>query len=689
MAALGRIWGVVNYSHPWLGYRDVDLDAATLRAIARVRASPTPQTLSAAVDEMLSALRDEATFVSRPCFPAAAAASDRSTRLLTDGVVYVAATSAVTPQTATLLRTARAAVVDLRPQPGSCRAPLLSHELVPLLVRGKLARADHRKVRHHGYKSQAANDTSSAYTAGFATVDLGAEEGGAEALTKVVFIVDERSAIPPVARDLAAAELATFVSAGRFPLHTAVDHCQISMPDHSIVTLRTSELVDDGGYAAEPAAMIRLAADAPESEVVAAAQQLARPRATSRRRASGVSAMRLGDYRWRADKTYADAQLPSPEQRILAAFRIWNVVHFFHGSREHLGDWDARFADIIATLEHADTRRDYELALAEVMALLPDGQAFASSEAWSAMRGAAAPPFTLLPVEGRPVVVRVLEGTESVKPGDELLRIDGQDVAARTSELARYTSAASPAAKQAAIVRDLAGGASGTKSTFTFRRPDGTQYDVALTRSVPAPAAAAKAWRIVDGNIAYVDLSVLESADVATMFNEIASTRALILDLRGETRPLHGELAQRIRRSDSVVGAMIAVPQLVGGASVYSARGEDVGQSFAPRYGGRTIALVDERTRGAAEHAALTFSALAETKLVGSSTAGSNGGTSMLVVPGNIAVRFTASEVRHPDGRRIDAGGLQPDTMITRTVRGVAEGRDEVLERAIRLVDEM
>ena len=669
LAALGRVWGIVQHAHPWPGYRDVDLDAAALRAIARVRGSSTPEALSAAIDEMLATLRDDASFVSRPCYEDPTATINRSARVLGDGIAYISATS----QSATVLRNARAAIVDLRVQPGRCSAPTISYDLVPLLVRGTVPYPDHRKVRHHGYRSE----TTTAFDSTFSTVDLGRETGTAETMTRVVFIVDERSHIPPFAAALAASEMATFVSVGRFPLHTAVDHCQMVLPDNSIVTLRTSELVDDDGYSAEPAAMITLAANAAESDVLAAAEKLARPRVSGRRRSVGLKPVRLPDYRWRAEKSYAELVAPTPEHRILAAYRIWNNIHFFHGSRESLGmQWDMHFEHIVSMLEHASTRRDYEVALTEIMALVPDGQASVALP-----RDTATPPFRLLAIEGKPIVVH---GTDTIKPGDELLRIDGRNVDARMTELARITSAANVVAKQHAIISALTTGANGSSSAFTFRRADGTTYDVTLPRTEATAPAPVKAWRILEGNIAYADMQALSEADVATMFAEIANTRALILDLRGEPRADHEELIARIRTNGSSVASLTRVPQLVGGASQYADVPQLLDEVTAPRYLGRTIALIDARTQGRGEAIALAVDALASAQFVGGVSAGTSGAVTSFAVPGNVVVRFTGSAVRHAEGWE-----LVPDVAAAPTIAGVAAARDEVLERAIRLVDEM
>ena len=682
LAALGRVWGIVRYAHPHLGYRDVDLDAAVLAAIGHVRSAPSHASLTAAVDEMLSTLRDDATFVSRPCVESVEPFVDRRTRVLEDGVVYLSATTAADPS---LLRDATSAVVDLRPQPGRCAAPALGSEIVPLLVRGSVPRVSHRKIRHHGYK---ASEADSAFTSSFVLVDGGTETGTAQRLNKVVFIVDEWSVIPPVATALAAAHHASFVSVGRFPLHTAIDHCQIALPDHSIVTLRTSELVDAGGFSAEPSPMITMHSSAPEGEVIKAALQLARPRSSGRRRSAGLKSVKVPELRWLADEPYGQMDLPDVEHRILAAFRLWNVVHFFHGSADRIPGWDMRMSDLIAMLEHASTGGEYELALAEIMASLHDGYAAVDGSATRALRGTAAPPFRLMFLDEAPVVATVQAGTTGVTPGDELLRIDGRDVAVRIAELERYTSAATAGAKSAVIAHDLPNGADGSKATFTFRRRDGTQYDVSLTRTTSVAVDASKAWKLLAGNVAYVDAARLDAAQVTLLFEEIAQTRAVIVDLRSSASPAHDELVRRLNNGEATATAAVRVPVLVGGAFHHSDSLRTAGNEPVTRYGGRTIALIDARTIGAAEETGIALSAVANARFVGSSSGGTSGPSSSFVVPGGIRVPFSAVDMRHVSGTPVQGVGIVPDVLARPTLPGLAEGRDEVLQRALTFVDE-
>jgi len=72
---------------------------------------------------------------------------------------------------------------------------------------------------------------------------------------------------------------------------------------------------------------------------------------------------------------------------------------------------------------------------------------------------------------------------------------------------------------------------------------------------------------------------------------------------------------------------------------------------------------------------------------IGSSTDGENGDVTNLVLPGGIIVSFSGHDVRHADGRQLQQIGIQPQITAEPTPRGIREGRDEVLEAAIKYLD--
>jgi hypothetical protein len=53
------------------------------------------------------------------------------------------------------------------------------------------------------------------------------------------------------------------------------------------------------------------------------------------------------------------------------------------------------------------------------------------------------------------------------------------------------------------------------------------------------------------------------------------------------------------------------------------------------------------------------------------------------VVPGGVTIRFSARDVRQVNGGKLQRLGLQPAVSVSPTIRGIRDGRDEVLEKAL------
>ncbi|HEV7902834.1 MAG TPA: hypothetical protein VGO96_03245 [Pyrinomonadaceae bacterium] len=69
-------------------------------------------------------------------------------------------------------------------------------------------------------------------------------------------------------------------------------------------------------------------------------------------------------------------------------------------------------------------------------------------------------------------------------------------------------------------------------------------------------------------------------------------------------------------------------------------------------------------------------------------TTGANGDVTFMVLPGNLPVTFTGHNVRHADGRQLQRVGIQPAIRVAPTIHGVDAGHDEVLDRAVKYLQE-
>ena len=97
-------------------------------------------------------------------------------------------------------------------------------------------------------------------------------------------------------------------------------------------------------------------------------------------------------------------------------------------------------------------------------------------------------------------------------------------------------------------------------------------------------------------------------------------------------------------------------------------------------YNGQTLILVDVTTMSAAEDIAAKLQVADNVKIIGESTYGSTGTPMFYDLPGGGRLRVCT--INTP----LSGVGVQPDIPVKRTIKGIVEGRDEVLEKAIEIL---
>ena len=103
------------------------------------------------------------------------------------------------------------------------------------------------------------------------------------------------------------------------------------------------------------------------------------------------------------------------------------------------------------------------------------------------------------------------------------------------------------------------------------------------------------------------------------------------------------------------------------------------------RFLGRVIFLVDGRAISYAETVMSFVEAYKLADIVGEPTGGTNGVVHQFTVLGRFKLTWTGMLVLKHDGSRHHGVGILPTHPVQRTIKGVAEGRDEILEKALEL----
>ena len=76
------------------------------------------------------------------------------------------------------------------------------------------------------------------------------------------------------------------------------------------------------------------------------------------------------------------------------------------------------------------------------------------------------------------------------------------------------------------------------------------------------------------------------------------------------------------------------------------------------------------------------FQRLPSSIVVGSQTAGANGNTAQITLPGKINARFSNIIIEYPDGRQSQKTGIQLDYQVELTIEDILNEKDPYIEKA-------
>jgi len=708
VAVLGRVWGLVEYTHPALAFREVDWDAALVEALPEALAATEPVALEHAVSGMLRRLDDPLTRVGDAPAPAPRAPGPLS-RWVGDVLVVdldhtYANLHALHPEMRALepeLARARRVILDVRasgPEQARWMEMALGFLETSLASEPLTAPAERFRV-YSGFPAQR-GPSSGGFTASVETrVSRTFTPAPGTPKRAWVLLVNGHTPLPPPLLALRASPRTWLVAQGALDESTAVQVKRLRLPGGRDAVVRASEHVFPAGSPGLRAD-VTVPADAPTGDTGPAFQAALRLLRSGPGRPlarGGVAPTSIP--RERPVDAHAATPYPAEPYRLLAVIRFWNVMRFFHPDPKALGDWDAVLPEAIAQARAATDAREYARVLYSLAARVRDGHVFVA-EGDVPLRSLAegTVPLVLRTIEGRFLVTElpVPEAARAagISLGDQVVAVDGEPVATRAARLRALLGASHPAALEARVASLLLAGADGASVEVLFQGADGRMKESRLPRSrdflpfLREPPRDDSPWKRLEDGVGYADLRLLRADSVDALLEVMKDTRALVLDLRGYPQGSAWALASRLNTRGATSSALISRPLLSAG-EVRELRFQDaLPPTRGPLYTGRVVVLVDERTLSQGEYTAMMLRAAAGATLVGAPTAGAVGDTTSVCLPGNVCVLFTGQRFELPDGQPVQGPGLRPDVEARPTVQGLRAGRDEVLERALRFLRE-
>ncbi|MBS1828885.1 MAG: hypothetical protein JST93_26520 [Acidobacteria bacterium] len=381
--------------------------------------------------------------------------------------------------------------------------------------------------------------------------------------------------------------------------------------------------------------------------------------------------------------------------RLGAVVMAWNIFqHFYPYFDVVKADWNAELGKALTAGARDAGAAEFQRTLRRLVAALHDGHGGVNRMSGMMLRL----PVTLDFVEGQWLISRAWPGqSEGVAMGDRLVTLDGVPVGKAAAEIQEMTSAAGEGWMRWRVAGELAGCPAGAKTRKVEIEPvaaPGTTRAVELTcvqgkfkdqatYTEPRPEKSKQ----LEPGIWYVDLDRIDNKDWEALLPDLEKAKGIVFDMRGY--PGQPGIVSLSHLSDNTLrSAKWNVPQ-VGLPDRTDFPFQESGwpvQPKKPYLPAKRVFLIDGRAISYAETVMGIVEHFKLAEIVGEPTAGTNGNVNPFRLPGGYMVSWTGMKVLKHDGSQHHGIGILPTVKATRTRKGVAEGKDEVLEKGLEVV---
>lgn len=394
---------------------------------------------------------------------------------------------------------------------------------------------------------------------------------------------------------------------------------------------------------------------------------------------------------------YSWSQWNDPSIRLLVLFRYWNIVEYFFPYKYQTDTpWDRVLMDMIPKFLNPGSETDFKLALMELVASVDDSHAYIDGKEDECLVGCYASPVIFNFIEGKAVITQFyndsIARSNHLRIGDVISKVDGKNIDSLFKEKQKYINGSNLSHKKSNAYYYLLSGSDNSLNLEINRN--------GISKAIPTQRYLFKElkyspphkepYKIMDGNIGYVDvreLRKMEVKEVGEIMNSLNTTKAIIFDLRNSS-PLKSIYLSRFITSEKKAFYKAAHPDLdYPGKFIWDNDLQIVGSNKL-EYRGKVVLLVDESVQSQGEFAAMCLQAGDHVTTIGVQTSGADGNATRFNLFAGFKTKVSGVGIFYPDGTETQRKGVKIDIEVKRTLKGVSDGKDEILERAIEFVNE-
>jgi hypothetical protein len=406
----------------------------------------------------------------------------------------------------------------------------------------------------------------------------------------------------------------------------------------------------------------------------------------------------IGNPDFSNELPYKNATGKDGGMRMLSLFRYWNTIEYFFPSKCLTADnWDSVLTKFIPVFAAAADILPYHVACIQLASAIHDTHASAVTSSGIAQRylGEYTIPATFEDIDGRMTLAYFhtdsLQRLSKLLPGDQVLSVQGIEVEKIVDSIKSYITASNISSMRVIAFNRIRRSCS-RQNKITILRGGKTMEVVEnyllLKDVLPVYREnfSYPMFKKINDDIGYISLGKIKADSLGYIFKTFENTKGLIIDIRiypKEFVPF--ALGAFLKPAPSAFVKFTAVDMDLPGRFLI---GDPVqnGTNNPNYYKGKVVILVNANTMSQAEYTAMALRTAPGAVVMGSQTSGADGNVSPVFLPGGITTSISGLGVYYPDGKITQGIGIVPDIEVKRTVKGVIQGRDELMEAAIQYI---
>lgn len=385
----------------------------------------------------------------------------------------------------------------------------------------------------------------------------------------------------------------------------------------------------------------------------------------------------------------------SLEEKILGIIKTWTIVKYFYPYLEDCPvDWDGDLETFLKLAQKTRSDKEYYYLIQEMMASLNDSHVSTYHPSILDFSEIFVAPLQFEWIENKAIVTAIDSSVNAdIHIGNEIVAINNTTIDDILKKEAKTISSSNRQGLLATVINPgYFTGPSGSLVKFSIKNK-GEEKTVDIPRTMYVFQFMGfgdhrQASTTFDSTIGYLNLAMLtNTAELESELLKMKNTNSLIIDLRNSYPTSDYQRFLQMLCESPVTSRRSEVPVISASqAKVWHYEVNKVYPNSSLSYNKPIAVLIDKTMISRPEDIAIALKSFPNVRFIGEQTQGTDGELTKIYLPGGGVTSFTGQIVKFGNGEMFQGTGIMPDIKVERTIHGLKNNEDEILEKAIDIL---